>query len=131
MNARLLAVTLVLLLMGFLALMALQWKLGTESFSARSPQEVIVPLGGRKIVGGGRAGVELIRRIGEKAEVKVRCVAGERWLKLETGKTSDEICSVRIRLLSFSSETGTLATSRAHLEVTWEPEATATMEPTT
>lgn len=131
MNARLLAVTLVLLLTGFLALMALQWKLGAESFSVRSPQEVVVPLGGRKIVGGGRAGVELIRRIGEKAEVKVRCGAGERWLKLEIDRTSDEVCSVRLRLRSFSTESGTLATSRAHLEVTWDPPAGGDTEPKT
>lgn len=128
MNARLLAVTLVLLLMGFIALAALQWKLGVGDFSVESPQEVILPLGERMIVGGGRAGVELIRRVGDRAELKVRCDAGERWLTLVPGKTSDEICSLRIFLESFSSETGTLATSRAHLEVSWEPK---TAEPTT
>ncbi len=129
MNPRLLAAVLVVLLMGLVALMALQWKLGTGGFAVTSPQQVVVPLGGKRIVGGGRAGVQFDRRLDERAELRVRCGDGEHWLSLEVGKTSAEICRVRLQLMSFSSETGTLATSRAHLEVTWE--APTTTEPTT
>ncbi len=132
MNARLLAAVVVLLLMGLIALMALQWKLGSEGFAVTSPQQVVVPLGGRKIVGGGRAGVQFDRRLGKRAEMRVRCAGGEHFVKIQTGKTSDEICQVRLHLHSFSSETGTLATSQANLEVTWEaPDTPATEEPAT
>ena len=57
--------------------------------------------------------------------------SGERWLTLRTGRKSGEICGLRIRLQGFSSATGTLATSRAHIEVTWGPPAREAGEPKT
>ena len=122
MNLRLLVITTVLLVAGLSALLGLQWKLGLGEFVS-SPQQVVVPLGSRKIVGGGRAGVELTNRRGERAEVVVRCAERERWLTLAPGKVSDEVCSIRLKLTGFSSATGTLATSEAHLEITWSAEA--------
>ncbi|MCP3961206.1 MAG: hypothetical protein GY719_25445 [bacterium] len=127
MNLRLLVVTIFILLAGLIALLALQWKIGAGG-GVTSPQQVVVQLGQRKLIGGGRAGVEFDRRQGQRAEVIVRCSDVERRVKLKLDQISDEICSVRIRLREFSSETGTLATSRAHLEVTWEQ---TTEEPAT
>ncbi len=121
MNVRLLAVTMVLLLGGLCALMALQWRMHKKlGMGDESPQQVTVPLGTRMMVGGGRAAVELESRRDDRAKLVVRCGEAARWLALATGEVSDEVCGVRIRLNSFSSATGTLATSRAHLEVSWE-----------
>ena len=98
--------------------MALQWKFGIGDFIT-SPQAVTLGLEARVIVGGGRAGVEFVRRRDDRAQLMVRCMEDKQWVTLRLDQVSDEICSVRIRLVEFSSETGTLATSRAHLEVTW------------
>ena len=118
MNLRLLLVTILMLVAGLTALLALQWKLGMGG-GVTSPQQVVVQLGHRKLIAGGRAGVEFDHRQGRRAELIVRCADVEQRVKLRLDQISDEICSVRIRLREFSSETGTLATSRAHLEVTW------------
>ncbi len=131
MNTRLLAVTVMLLLVGLIALFSLQWKIGTGGFAVESPQEVVVPLGARRVVGGGRAGVEFDGRRDDHADLKVRCASGERWVTLETGETSERICTVRIRLTGFSSATGSLSSSRAHLEVTWQSPVPQAEEPST
>ncbi len=132
MNVRLLLVTTLLLLAGLCALLALQWRLHKKlGMEAVSPQEVTVPLGARIIVGGGQAGVELESRREDRAKLIVRCGEATRWLALATGEESGEVCGVRIRLRSFSSATGTLATSRAHLVVSWGPRGDGIEEPTT
>ncbi len=129
MSYRLLIVTLLLLLGGFSALLLLQIRLQRELGAATSPQEVVVQVGQRKLVAGARAELELAGRRDGKADLIVRCAAGERWVTLEAGETSDEICAIRVRLTGFSSETGTLATSRAHLEVTWGDESASPETP--
>ena len=125
MNHRVLVTVMIFLLAALCALMALQWRLGT-SFVVESPQQVTVRLGKRALVGGGRAYVQLDRRWDHRAELWVHCKGAVRRLVLRTEQTSEEICSVRIHLVGFSSETGTLATSRAHLEVTWDAVAAGT-----
>ncbi len=120
MNVRLLLITILFLIGGFSALLALQWKFGVGNHVV-SPQLVIVPLGARMILAGGLAGVEFDQRRDKRGDFIVRCTDEQSWVKLKVGETSEEICSIRIQLQSFSTETGTLATSRAHLEVTWGP----------
>lgn len=120
MNLRLLIVTMLLLFAGLTALLALQWRLQRKlGIGDGSPQEVTVPLGARVLVGGGRAGVEFESRRDDRAKLIVRCGEATRWLALATGEVSGEVCGVRVRLTGFSSGTGTLATSRAHLRVSW------------
>ena len=120
----------VLLLGGLTALLALQWRLQKKlGVGAGSPQEVTVPLGSRMLVGGGRAGVEFESRRDDRAKLIVRCDRGTRWLALATGDVSDEVCGVRLELAEFSSATGTLATSRAHLVVSWGSASAETEEP--
>lgn len=119
MSHRVLIAVIILLLGALCALMALQWRIGT-SFAVDSPQRVTVGLGKRALVGAGRAYVHLDRRWDHRAELWVHCDSATQHIVLRTEQTSDEICSVRIHLVGFSSETGTLATSRAHLEVTWD-----------
>ncbi len=132
MNARLLVVMSVLLLGGLCALLVLQWRMQKKlGMGAESPLEVTVPLGARVLVAGGMAGIEFESRRDDRAKSVVRCAKVTRWLALATGEASDEVCGVRIRLNSFSSATGTLATSRAHLVVSWEPRQVETEEPTT
>ncbi len=124
MNIRLLVITMLLLLVGLTALLAAQWRLQKKlGLGAASPQEVTVPLGSRMLVGAGRAGVEFESRRDDRAKLIVRCGEVSRWLALGTGEMSDEVCGVRLRLTGFSSATGTLATSRAHLVVSWNGEA--------
>lgn len=118
MNLRIIVIAILFLAAGLSALVSLQVKFGVGSFIT-SPQQVTVPLGGRVIVGGGRAGVELGSRRDDSVELWVRCQAEQSWVTLEVDEASDEVCSIRIKLVELSSETGTLATSRAHLEVTW------------
>ncbi len=119
MNVRLVLITLLFVFGGLSALLALQWKFGIGDFIT-SPQQVTLGLESRMIVGGGRAGIEFVRRRDDRAQLMVRCMEDKQWVTLRLRQTSEEICSVRIRLVEFSSETGTLATSRAHLEVTWK-----------
>jgi hypothetical protein len=131
MNLRLLVVTMVLLLGGLIALLALQWRLQKKlGVGAASPQEVTVPLGSRMLVGGGRAGIEFESRRDDRAKLIVRCAASTRWLALATGDVSEEVCGVRLKLTGFTSDTGTLATSRAHLVVSWGSGEAETEEPT-
>lgn len=119
MSLRLLIGVSVILFAGLLALLSLQWRLGLVQ---KSPQTTSVSLGGRAFVGGGRAGVEFGDRRDDQAGLWVRCAGEERRVVLRPGELSDEVCAVRIRLLELSSDSGTLATSRAHLEVSWEPD---------
>ncbi len=123
MNVRLLVITILLLVGGLTALMALQFRLQKKlGLGADSPQEVTLPLGSFMMVGDGRAGVEFESRRDDRAKLVVRCGEIQRWLALGTGETSDEVCGVQIELTGFSSATGTLATSRAHLVVSWNGE---------
>lgn len=118
MNVRLLVVIMILLFGGLTALLVLQYRL-QKKLGTGSPQEVTVPLGTRLLVAGGRAGIEFESRRSDRAKLIVRCGEVTRWLALGTGDLSDEICGVRLQLTGFSSATGTLATSRAHLLVSW------------
>ena len=118
MNTRIVIIAIVFLLGGLSALLSLQVKFGIGDFVA-SPQEVTVGLGARMIVGGGRAGVEFDSRRDDRAELLVRCREEQSWVTLRVEEASPEVCSVRIKLVELSSDTGTLATSRAHLEVSW------------
>ncbi len=123
MNIRLLVVAMLLLVGGLTALLAAQWRLQKKlGLGADSPQEVTLPLGTRMLVGGGRAGVEFESRRDDRAKLIVRCGEKSRWLALATGETSAEVCGVHIELTGFTSATGTLATSRAHLVVSWNGE---------
>ena len=116
MNLRLLIITMLLLFGGLTALLGLQWRLQKKLGTADgTPQEVTVPLGKRVLVPGGHAGVELTSRRDDQAKLIVRCGEITRWVALSTGDTSDMVCGIRLQLTGFSSETGTLATSRAHL----------------
>ncbi len=131
MNLRLVVVTMVLVFGGLTALLALQWRLQKKlGLGAGSPQQVTVPLGSRMLVGGGRAGVEFESRRDDRAKLIVRCGESTRWLALATGEVSEEVCGVRLQLTEFSSDTGTLATSRAHLVVSWGATDAETEEPT-
>ncbi len=120
MNVRFVMIALLFLAGGLTALLSLQWRFGVGNHVV-SPQQIMVPLGARMILAGGRAGVEFDRRRDNRGDFIVRCTDQQSWVKLKVDETSDEVCSVRIHLQSFSSETGTLATSRAHLEVSWDP----------
>lgn len=132
MNVRVLFAIMVLLLAGLTALLALQWRLQKKlGLGDGSPQEVTVPLGTRMIVGAGKAGVEFESRRDDRAKLVVRCGEVARWLALATGEISSEVCGVYIQLIGFSSATGTLATSRAHLVVSWGNRDGETKEPTT
>ncbi len=132
MNLRFLIVTMLLLFVGLTALLALQWRLQKKlGLGAGSPQQVTVPLGRRMMVGGGKAGVEFESRRDDRAKLVVRCGKVTRWLALATGDVSREVCGVTIRLTGFSSATGTLATSRAHLLVSWGAVNKEGREPTT
>ncbi|MEM7586827.1 MAG: hypothetical protein AAF560_25785 [Acidobacteriota bacterium] len=128
MNSRIVIIGLLFLISGLSALLMLQWNFGVGNHIV-SPQEVTVPLGARMILAGGRAGVEFDQRRDRRGHFVVRCQDEQSWVKLKVGQTSEEICSVRIHLQEFTTETGTLASSRAHLEVTWGPEASSE-EPT-
>ncbi len=120
MNIRVLFATMLILLGGLTALLALQWRMQKKiGLGAGSPQEVMLPLGGRMLVGAGKAGVEFESRRDDRAKLIVRCGEVTRWLALATGDVSNEVCGVYIQLTGFSSVTGTLATSRAHLLVSW------------
>ena len=120
MNIRVLFAVMLLLLAGLTALLGLQWRLQKKvGIGAASPQEVTVPLGMRMMVGGGKAGVEFESRRDDRAKLVVRCGEVASWLALATGDVSREVCGVYIKLIGFSSATGTLATSRAHLVVSW------------
>ncbi len=120
MNIRVLFAVMLLLFVGLTALLGLQWRLQKKlGLGAGSPQQVTVPLGSRMLVGGGKAGVEFESRRDDRAKLVVRCGENTRWLALATGDTSREVCGIYIQLTGFSSETGTLATSRAHLVVSW------------
>ncbi len=124
MNIRSLIVIMLLLLGGLTALLGAQWRLQKKlGLGAASPQEVTLPLGSRMMVGAGRAGIEFESRRDDRAQLVVRCGEAARWLALATGDTSEEVCGVYIQLTGFSSATGTLATSRAHLVVSWSGEA--------
>ena len=120
MNVRFVLVALLFLFGGLSALQVLQWRFGVGDFIT-SPQQIVVPLAARMIVGGGRAGVEFGQLRDDRAQLIVRCRDDQQRLKLRVGEISDVICTVRIELVELSSVTGTLATSRAHLEVTWGP----------
>ncbi len=127
MNVRVLFATMLLLVGGLTALLGLQWRMQKKlGLGTGSPQEVTVPLGKRMIVGGGKAGVEFESRRDDRAKLVVRCGEVTRWLALATGDVSREVCGITIALTRFSSATGTLATSRAHLVVSW-----GAKEPTT
>ena len=132
MNLRVLIVIMLLLFGGLTALLGLQWRLQKKlGLGAGSPQEVTVPLGQRMMIGAGRAGVEFESRRDDRAKLVVRCGEKASWLALATGDVSREVCGVYIQLTGFSSATGTLATSRAHLVVSWGPRETGQGEPTT
>ncbi len=132
MNIRLMVVTMLLLFGGLTVLLALQWRLQKKLGTADgSPQEVTVPLSRRVLVAGGRVGVELASRRDDQAKLIVRCGEITRWLALGTGDVSDLVCGVPRRLTGFSSATGTLATSRAHLVVSWGTPDDRLGEPTT
>ncbi|MEM7356097.1 MAG: hypothetical protein AAF657_35100 [Acidobacteriota bacterium] len=120
MSLRFVIIALFFLVCGLTALSMLQWKFGVGDF-IQSPQRILVPLEARMIVGGGRAGIEFVRRRNDKVQLMVRCTEQQQWVRLRAGETSDEICEVRIKLIELSSATGTLATSEAHLEVSWGP----------
>ena len=123
MSLRILVITMLLLVGGLTALLALQFRLQKKlGIGAASPQEVTLPLGSFMLVGGGRAGVEFESRRDDRAKLIVRCGEKSRWLALATGDASDELCGVHIELTGFTSATGTLATSRAHLVVRWNGE---------
>ena len=123
MSLRILVITMLLLVGGLTALLALQFRLQKKlGIGAASPQEVTLPLGSFMLVGGGRAGVEFESRRDDRAKLIVRCGEKSRWLALATGDASDEVCGVHIELTGFTSATGTLATSRAHLVVRWNGE---------
>ncbi len=132
MSIRVLLATVLLLFVGLTALLGLQWRLQKKlGMGAGSPQEVTVPLGKRTVVGGGKAGVEFESRRDDRAKLVVRCGEVTSWLALATGDVSREVCGVTIQLTAFSSATGTLATSRAHLVVSWGSRETETREPKT
>ncbi len=115
-------VPLVLIGVGLFALIVLQWKLDLGQF-AESPQLIEVPWGARSIVGGGRAAVDFDQLDGEVATLRLWCSEYETEIRLEPDDQTEELCGVRVRLLGFLGGRGDGETTRAALEVSWEPKS--------
>lgn len=118
MKIRLLVVVLLIALGGFLALVALQWKLDLGRF-AESPQRLTVPLGTRWIIGAGRAVVGFVGERDTTAVIELKCAAEESTIELAPGAASEEVCGVRVLVIGLIPGSGADSPPRVALEVSW------------
>ncbi len=125
MKIRLLVVVLLVVLGGFLALLALQWKLDLGRFG-ESPQRLTVALGTRWIIGAGRAVVGFVDEGDSTAVLELKCAAEESTIELAPGAVSEEICGVRVLVIALIPGSGVESPPRAALEVSWSDPAQAT-----
>jgi hypothetical protein len=97
----------------------LQWQLKLGDY-AQSPQRLALERHERKVVAGGRAGVELLETRYGKTKVMLRCLekgkAIQRELSLAKGETVEGNCDIELRLLEVEGEDGV----RAEFEVSWK-----------
>ncbi len=117
MKLRMLIPVLVVVLAGFLALFALEWRHGLGAF-AENPQRLELPLAAWEIVGGrARLGFERLRD--DRAALMLQCADGETAFVLRPGETSETLCGVRVRLAGILLGAG-LEPTRAVVVVSWE-----------
>ncbi len=118
MRSRIVLLPLLILLLGFLALLRLQWKHQLGGL-AESPQEIEVRLGERVIVGGGRASLRFTALRDEEATFSLRCRGGRHAETLREGERIESACSILVELVTlwpaFEEEP-----ESAWLEVTWD-----------
>jgi hypothetical protein len=102
---------------GILAYLQAQFGLGDY---AESPQRFTLPRNERKLVAGGRAGIEYQSARYGKAKLLVRCLEGsqavQREVEVEKGGEPVAVCKVKIVLVELHGSDGV----RADFEVSWE-----------
>jgi len=108
-------------LLGWGALSFLQWKMKLGDY-AKSPQHRTMTRYERKVVGGGRAGVEYLGRENGQMRFLVHCLVGTQTvshpLLLPRGERSEEVCSV---YLEVTEAKGSDAFS-IEVEISWDPQ---------
>lgn len=118
MEKRIVIGILVLGVLGWLGLVAIEWQFGLGRF-ATSPQKLVLAPGSRAIVGGGRAVLGFVSRKDRTSVIEVRCAAEVRRFELAEGSGSEEACGVVVRWYAaldvFPARSGSV-----RFEVTWE-----------
>jgi hypothetical protein len=104
---------------GYGALVFLQWQMGIGDF-AKGPQRLTLLKFDRRVVGGGRAGVEYFGREGPELSFRLHCLENQetvaRPLRLETGELSEKTCGVYLRVLEVKNSDG----FGVEIEVSWD-----------
>ena len=111
---------LLIALLGYGALVFLQWKMGLGDF-AKGPEELTLLRYDRKMVGGGRAGVEYLGLEGTQLSFLLHCREDgdtvSRPVRLVGNDRSAKACGVYLRLLE--KKGGDAFAVR--IEVSWDP----------
>ncbi len=111
--------TLLIGLAGYGILVFLQWQMGLGDF-AKGPQEITLLKYDRKVVAGGRAGVEYFGREGNELSFRLHCREnGEtvaRPVRLKRDERSAETCGVYIKVL----ETRNSDAFAVKVEASWD-----------
>ena len=102
MSSRTLAIVVGFGLLGLLALVGMQWSMRLGSFAV-SPQQLILPLKARRIVGGGRARVGFRAYHDGVATLEADCAAEKQVLELTSHQLSEPVCGVRLRWLGVTA----------------------------
>ena len=104
---------------GYGALVFLQWQMGLGDF-AKGPQVMTLLKFDRRVVGGGRAGVEYFGREGPELSFRLHCLENKervaRPLRLEAGEKSEKTCGVYLRVLEVKNSDG----FGVEIEVSWD-----------
>lgn len=106
--------------LGYGALVFLQWQMGLGDF-AKGPQELTLLKYERKVVAGGRAGVEYFGREEGELRFRLHCLENKetvaRPVRLQkVGDRSEKTCGVYLRVLGVKSSDAIAAT----LEISWD-----------
>lgn len=121
MEKRIVVAILVLGLLGWLGLIAIEWQFGLGRF-ASSPQEIVLAPGSRAIVGGGRAVLGFVAQKRNTVVVEVKCAAETRRVELAEAAPSEEVCGVRVRW-SAAVDVFPRPSGGLRFEVSWESES--------
>lgn len=105
--------------LGYGALTFLQWHFKLGEY-AKGPQQFTFTRYERKVVGGGRAGLEYFGRESGLLHFQLHCLEGSKTvaktLRLDKGQRSDKTCNVYVRILEVKGSDG----YSTKVEVSWD-----------
>lgn len=106
-------------LLGYGSLVFLQWQLGLGDF-AKGPQELTLLKFERKVVAGGRAGLEYFGREGAELSFRLHCLENKetvaRPVRIQPGERSGRTCGVYLQVLEVKGGDG----FAVRVEVSWD-----------